>query len=117
MNHLFAAGDLLTSAITVTETFRGCKGHEEEAAAAHLFDWVIPLDIDYRTARVAGNLMRQFSSVFGSDRAAADALITATAVVVGTVLVTLNTRQFSRLPPGSVELLLLDQEAPDWVTG
>lgn len=115
MNHLFAVGDLLTSAVTVAETFRGCKSHEEEAAAAHLLDSVTPLDIDYRTARVAGSLMRQFSSVFGSDRAAADALITAAAVVEGAVLVALNTRQFSRLPPGSVELLLLDQEAADWV--
>lgn len=72
-------------------------------------------DLAYDSALVAADLMRTQSGVFSGEKSIPDALIAATAVVDGAALVTLNTRQFSRVQAPGLELLLVDQDSPDWV--
>ena len=110
---LSSKGHLIASAITVFETFRGCRIGEERATA-DLFRRIPTLDLTYDAARTAVDLMRRYRGVFSSERAAADALIAGAAITDGAILVTLNTRQFAREPIEGLETLVLDQEAPDW---
>jgi predicted nucleic acid-binding protein len=53
--------------------------------------------------------------VLSGDRAAADAIIAATAAETSARLITLNTRQFARVHHPGLDILLVDQNSPDWV--
>lgn len=113
LDELSWKGHLIASAITVFETFRGCRTGEERATA-DLFQRIPTLDLTYDAAKTAGDLMRRYRGVFSSERAAADALIAGAAITDGAILVTLNTREFAREPIAGLETLVLDQDAPDW---
>jgi predicted nucleic acid-binding protein len=73
--------------------------------------------VDYDVAVVAGRLMRDWSGIFSSGKALPDAILAATAMEVPATLVTLNTRQFSRLRAPGLDLMLIDQQASDWTEG
>jgi len=113
LDELSSKGDLIASAVTVFETFRGCRIGEERATT-DLFQRIPTLDLTYDAAKMAVDLMRRYRGVFSSERAAADALIAGAAITGRAILVTLNTRQFAREPIHGLETLVLDQEAPDW---
>ena len=113
LDELSSKGHLIASAITVFETFRGCRIGEERATA-DLFQRIPTLDLTYDAATMAADLIHRYRGVFSHERAIPDALIAASAVTAGAVLVTLNERQFAREPIDGLETLVLDQEAPDW---
>jgi predicted nucleic acid-binding protein len=72
------------------------------------------IDVTYDLALEAGRIARDWAGVLGSDKATPDAIIAASAVATSATLVTLNTRQFSRLNVPGLRLLLIDQQARDW---
>ena len=111
---LSSKGALIASAITVFETYRGCRTPDEEEATADLFRRIPALDLTYDAAKTAADLMRRYRGVFSSERAVPDAMIAATAITVGATFVTLNKSQFAREAIEGLETLVLDQEAPDW---
>lgn len=114
LDELSSKGDLIASAITVFETYRGCRTPDEERAAADLFQRIPALDLTYDAAKTAADLMRRYRGVFSSERAAPDAMIAGAAITSGAVLVTLNTRQFAREAIDGLETLVLDQDSPNW---
>ena len=83
-------------------------------AANELFNLTIPLGVTTAVAQIAANIARANPGILLADRASLDALIAGTALEQGSTLVTLNTRQFSRLKVPGLRLLLIDQEARDW---
>jgi predicted nucleic acid-binding protein len=94
---------------------RGCRNSGEEAAARPVFDLITTLDVDVAAAEMGARFARSHRFILNSDRATADALIAGTAYAHRATLVTLNTRQFSRLRVPGLNLLLIDQQAADWV--
>ena len=116
LDELSSKGDLIASAVTVFETYRGCRTPQEERAADHLFQRIAALDLTYDAAKTAAHLMRQYRGVFSSERAAADAMIAGAAITSAAVLVTLNTRQFAREAVDDLQTLVLNQDAPNWTT-
>lgn len=114
LDELSSKGDLIASAITVFETYRGCRTPDEQRAAADLFRRISALDLTYDAAKMTAELMSRYRGVFSSERAAADAMIAGAAITSASILVTLNTRQFAREPIADLQTLVLDQEASDW---
>ena len=115
LEHLERTGLIEGSAVTLFELVRGCQGDTDRRAVEAIFAHVTLVEVDYSSAWTAGELMREHSGVLSSERAVADALIAGTAIVRGAVLVTLNTRQFARLNVPGLDLILVPQDAPDWV--
>lgn len=115
VDHLSQDGMLVTSAIVAFEIYRGCRNANDESAAREFFEVYRPLPVREDTAMGASHLFRSHPGVFSGERSIPDALIAATAIVDSAALVTLNTRQFSRVQAPGLELLLVDQDSPDWV--
>jgi predicted nucleic acid-binding protein len=105
---------MCVSAMTIFEVIRGCRSPEQERRAEDTISRLSVLDIDYETSVEAGRLVRANSGVLQSERAAADSLIAASAVVAGAQLATLNTRQFAKVQWPGLGLILIDQDAADW---
>ena len=105
---------MVASAITVLEIFRGCRSPQQEQAVEDIFSRIAVVAVTGETARTGASLMRTHPGVFSSDRAAADAVIAATAVTSDSILVTLNTRQSARAAIPGLEVIVLDQDAADW---
>lgn len=117
LDHLEAlASPLTASAVSVFEVLRGCRRSVETLAAEALFARIQCIGVDYASAAEAALLIREHPGVLSSERAVADAMIAGTAVASGLTLVTLNTRQFSRLQVAGLDVLAIDQTAPDWVS-
>ncbi|MEK7848703.1 MAG: PIN domain-containing protein, partial [Chloroflexota bacterium] len=89
----------------------------EEGVILSLFERIPTLSVDRDVAERAAALIRRYPAVFGKgvQRGAADALIAATSWRHNRVLITLNTRQFAKVPIAEVTLQAVDQSAPDWV--
>jgi predicted nucleic acid-binding protein len=117
LNHLALGGRVLVSAVTVVEVLRGSRNAGQEEAARTILGKADVVDLDYGTAETAAKLLRDWGGILSSERALADAIIAATAMAVPATLVTLNTRQFSRLPVPGLDLMLIDQQAADWTAG
>jgi predicted nucleic acid-binding protein len=117
MEHLGRTGTVSTSVLVAFEVFRGCRNQREERATANLFTVLPTIDIDRQVAETAAHIVRSRPGVFSSERSTADALIAGTAFIHSAALVTLNTRQFTRLNMPGVEVLALDQRLRDWVAG
>lgn len=115
LDELSSRGALIASAITVFETYRGCRTPHEERATADLFQRIPALDLTYDAAKTAADIMRRYRGVFSSERAVPDAMIAATAITVGATFVTLNKKHFAGQPIEGLETLVLDQESPDWM--
>lgn len=115
VDYLSQKGTLVTSAIVAFEIYRGCRNPDDETAAREFFQVYRPLPVGEDAALGASRLFRSQSGVFSGEKSIPDALIAATAVVDGAALVTLNTRQFSRVQAPGLELLLVDQDSRDWV--
>ena len=113
--HLASIGRVATSVVVVLEVLRGCRSIREESAAEALFGQVDVVELTYDLAVATGRVLREWPGVFSSDRAVPDAIITASAIAASATLVTLNTRQFSRLSIPELELVLIDQQAEDWI--
>jgi predicted nucleic acid-binding protein len=116
LDHLRDLGALKASVVSVFEVYRGVRSEREEGAAHHLFSQVAGQSVDVETARIAAEIARGHRGILLADRAIADALIAGTAMILGDALVTLNTRQFSKLQVPGLDLLLIDQQAADWTT-
>jgi len=114
LNRLAARGVLSASAITVFEIYQNCRSPAEEVAINELFDRITPRELTFESARLAGSIMRSHGSVFSSERTAPDALIAASAIVDGAILVTLNVRQFARAPVPGLLTLVIEQDSADW---
>jgi predicted nucleic acid-binding protein len=115
LNHLRDVGEIATSAVSVFEVFRGCRNEPEHQAAESVFEALPVRGLTYSSATVAASLMGVHAGVLSGEKSIPDALIAATAIIDGSALVTLNTRQFFRIQHPDLELLLIDQGAPDWV--
>lgn len=115
MDVLRRRGNMVASAISVLEIFRGCRSLRQEQAAEDIFSRIAVVAVTGETARTGASLMRTHPGVFSSERAAADAMIAATAVTSESILVTLKTRQFARAAIPGLDVIVLDQDAADWV--
>jgi len=115
LDHLSERGDVTASAISVFEVYRGSRTDMETAAARDLFTEVASKDIDAGIAEIGSEIARAHPGIFSTDRATADALIAGTAYTQHAILVTLNTRRFSRLRIPGLDLLLINQQAADWI--
>jgi predicted nucleic acid-binding protein len=114
VTRLKSLGRIETSAVVAVEVIRGCKSAQEESEAVVFFGQPDIVSVSYKVAITAGRLMRRWRSIFSSDKAVPDAIIAASAIETSATLVTLNTRQFSRLNVPRLRLLLIDQQARDW---
>jgi len=115
VDHLSQRGTVLTSAIVAFEVYRGCRDRADESAARNFFQAYLALAVDGDVALDASRLFRSHSGILSGEKSIPDTLIAATAVVDEAALVTLNTRQFSRIQHPGLDLLLIDQDAADWV--
>ena len=115
LNALSASGEILTAAVTAFEIYRGCRSQSDERAATALFDLIPVIELTHEVARAGGAVMRAYPGVFSSDRAAIDALIAGTAIVAEAALVTLNAKQFARTHVAGLDVLVLNQDSPDWI--
>jgi len=104
-----------TSAIVVVEVFRGCRNQREETASVALFAQADVVGLVDDLAMAAGKIIRASPGIFSNDKSVPDAIITASAISTSATLVTLNTRQFSRLRIPGLDLMLIDQQATDWI--
>ena len=116
LNALSASGDISTAAVTAFEIYRGCRSQGDERAASALFDLIPVIELTHEIARAGGAIMRAYPGVFSSDRAAIDALIAGTAIVAEAALVTLNAKQFARTHVAGLDVLVLNQDSPDWTS-
>jgi tRNA(fMet)-specific endonuclease VapC len=114
MRQLRRVANVATSTLVAFEVFRGARTPVEERAADQLFSLITPLEADLVAAETAAKIARGNRGVLLGDRAALDAVIAGTALANGLTLVTLNTRQFSRLRVPGLRLLLIDQQVRDW---
>jgi predicted nucleic acid-binding protein len=115
MHYLGVAGTMVSSVLSMYEVFRGCRSIRQEQAADELFSKIPSLEVTSEIATAAARIARNNAGVLSGERSTADALIVGTVLVHGGKLVTLNTRQFSRLKVPGLELLLVDQQAADWI--
>ncbi len=115
VDHLSQRGTVLTSAIVAFEVYRGCRDRSDESAARNFFQAYLALTVDEDIALDASRLFQSHPGIFSAEKSIPDALIASTAAVDGAALVTLNTRQFSRIQRPDLKLLLIDQDSPDWV--
>lgn len=114
LDYLADRGSLVTSSIVVLELFRGCRDQAQEDAAESVLRRFAISPPDYDVAVAGARLMRNERTIFSGGQSVPDAIIAATATHIGATLVTLNTRQFSRINVPSLKLALVDQESPDW---
>lgn len=115
LNHLDHSGGLIASAVTVFEIFRGCRNRFEEDEAHLVFERITPVPQTYACAIAAARLMRGHASVLHGSASVPDAMIAGTAMSYGARFVTLNRRQFSAVQHPDLDLVLLDQDAADWI--
>lgn len=85
-------GDLVISAISVAELFSGVKGSKETEALEQFLLVFQVVPIDDRLARQSGLIRQAYYSSHGVGLA--DAVIAATALDQGAVLVTFNKRHY-----------------------
>jgi predicted nucleic acid-binding protein len=116
LDYLEQIGDINVSAITYMEILINCRPDEEEATML-FFDRVPPITVNQEVAHKAASLIRKYHAVFGKDntRGFPDALIAATAWQRQAVLVTLNTKQFAKVPIDEFTVQVIEQDAEDWV--
>lgn len=110
-------GIINVSVITYLEILIGCQPHEEESTRI-FFERIPPLTVIQEVAQKASTLIKKYPSVFGKqiERRTPDALIVATAWQRQATLVTLNTRQFAKIPIGEVSIYPIKQNAKDWTS-
>lgn len=92
ITNLKSKGNLLVSAITVAELFAGARYEREKNAIEALLHVVKIIPIDKTIATQGGLYRLQYGKSHGTGLM--DALIAATAEVVGANLVTFNRRHF-----------------------
>jgi predicted nucleic acid-binding protein len=117
LDFLVNIGEIGVSAITYLEVLIGCKPHEEETVQL-LFERIPPIGVSQEVAHKCASLIKKYPSVFGREigRGIPDALIAATAWQRQATLVTLNTRQFARVPINELRIHAIEQDAEDWVS-
>ncbi|MBL7119881.1 MAG: PIN domain-containing protein [Dehalococcoidia bacterium] len=118
LDYLEGTGEIGVSVVTVMEILVGCRTQQEEDTSLSLFDRIPPVIVSREVAEKAAALVRRYPTAFGKDepRGFPDALIGATAWQRGSILVTLNTRHFARVPIAELAIQAIDQKAADWVT-
>ena len=109
-------GRISVSVITYLEILIGCQPREEENTRL-FFERIPPLAVSQEVAHKAASLIKKYPSVFGKEvgRGTPDALIAATAWQRQSILVTLNTRQFAKVPIAELTIQAIEQDAKDWV--
>gem|GEM_PF-453262 len=109
-------GSISVSVITYLEILIGCQPREE-ASTRIFFDRVSPLHVGQEIAGKAALLINNYPSVFGRkiSRGTPDALIAATAWNMQATLVTLNTRQFTKIPIDEISIYAIKQNAKNWI--
>ena len=117
LDFLEDVGEISVSAVTYLEILIGCRPHEEESVGI-FFERVPPLAITQEIAGKGASLIKKYPSAFGKGvgRGTPDALIAATAWQRRAILVTLNTRQYTRVPITEFEIQAIEQQAQDWVS-
>lgn len=85
-------GDLLVSAITVAELFAGARYEREKDAIGALLHVVRIIPVDETIATQGGLYRQQYGKSHGTG--IMDALIAATAEIVGASLITFNRRHY-----------------------
>jgi predicted nucleic acid-binding protein len=110
-------GEINVSAITYLEILIGCQPHEEESTKL-FFERVPPLIVSQEVAQKASALIKKYPSVFGREigRGQPDAIIAATAWQKQAILVTLNTRQFAKIPIAELSIYSIKQNSKDWTS-
>ena len=110
-------GRISVSVITYLEILLGCQPREEESTRL-FFDRVQPLNVSQEVAYKAASLIKKYPSIFGKQigRGTPDALIAATAWQRQAKLVTLNTRQFAKVPITEVTICSIKQNSKDWTS-
>jgi predicted nucleic acid-binding protein len=117
LDYLEKIGGISVSSITYMEILIKCRLDEEQATLL-FFDRVPPVTIGREIAHKAALLISKYPIVFGkveNPHGFPDALIAATAWQRGSTLVTLNTRDFTRVPIAELAIQAIDQNAHDWV--
>jgi len=117
LDFLEQIGKINVSAITYLEILIGSQSHEEEITKL-FFERVPPLIVSQEVAQKAASLIKNYPSVFGKEmgRGTPDALIAATAWQRQSVLVTLNTRHFAKIPIAELTVQAIEQDAKDWTS-
>jgi predicted nucleic acid-binding protein len=115
LSFLEQIGEISLSAITYMEILVLCRPHEEESTKI-FFERVPPLAVSKEVAHKAASLISKYPDVFGKQigRGTPDALIAATAWQREAILVTLNTRQFAKVPIAEITICSINQNAKDW---
>ena len=115
LDYLEQVGELSVSAITYLEILVGCKPHEENSTRL-FFERIQLLIVSQEIAQKASSLIKKYPGVFGNEvgRGTPDALIAATAWQRRATLVTLNTRQFAKVPIAEVNVCSIKQSSKDW---
>jgi predicted nucleic acid-binding protein len=88
---LLADGELFISSVSVAEILAGMRPGEEELTEA-LFDLFTVQPADEEVARIAGAYLHLFARTYRLELG--DALIAATAKILGAELITRNTRHY-----------------------
>jgi predicted nucleic acid-binding protein len=88
-------GDLIVSAVTVTELYSGVRHERHQQAIDRLLQITTVIPIDERIAKRAGLLRAQYRHSHGTSTP--DALIAATAQHIEATLVSFNRRHFPML--------------------
>lgn len=116
LDYLESKGDIKVSVITVMEILVGCRSKEEEDNSLLLFERVLPVSTNRDIAAKAAALIKKYPEVFGKgiQSGTPDAIIAATALNENRALITLNTRQFAKVPISEVRINAIDQNKPDW---
>jgi predicted nucleic acid-binding protein len=116
LDYLERKGDIKVSVITLMEILVGCRSQAEEGNSLLLFERVLPLSVNKDIAAKAALLIKKYPKVFGKgiQRGTPDAIIAATTWQENRVLITLNTRQFAKIPISEIQINAIDQNKPDW---
>jgi predicted nucleic acid-binding protein len=103
------------SVITYLEILLGCRPSEEEATR-DFFDRVSTIAISQEVAQKAAFLIKKYPDVFGKQigRGTPDGLIAATSWQMHATLITLNTRQFAKVPIVEIRVFAIKQNTRDW---
>jgi predicted nucleic acid-binding protein len=115
LNRLTATAPIATSAVCAFEILRGTRSDRQEAATENMISRLEVISLDILAGRHAARIMRTHPGIFGSKETVPDALIAGCAVEGGATLVTLNRRQFERLVYPDLDVLIIEQDAPDWI--
>lgn len=117
LDFLRQIGVLSVSLITYLEILIGCQPREEENTKL-FFERIPPLIVSQEIAYKAASLIKKYPDVFGRavGRGTPDALIAATAWQRQAILVTLNTRQFAKVPIAELTVYPVKQNAKNWTS-